>query len=86
MQKGTTQYKCLGEQKSVVVLFNVSKAAQFSVCKVLPACQMRYCANSWKKELHLFMLSCEEKVTSNFCFCFVDEQVVMGNKLLVYIR
>lgn len=30
------------------------------------------------------MLPCEEKVTNDFCF--VDEQVVMGNKLLVYIR
>lgn len=34
--------------------------------------------------LHLCLLSCEERVTNNFCF--VDEQVVMGNKLLVYIR
>lgn len=46
---------------------------------------MRYFANfRWEKQLHLRMLPCEEKVTNDFCF--VDEQVVMGNKLLVYIR
>lgn len=60
------------------------KAAQLTVCQTLHVCQMRCFANSWEKELYLYMLSCEEKVTNNFCF--VDEQVIMGNKLLVYIR
>lgn len=78
MQKGNR------EQKSAQVLFSVCNAVQFTVCRTLCACQMRCFANSWGKELHLSMLSCEENVTHNFCF--VDEQVVMGNKLLVYIR
>lgn len=62
---------------------SVSVKLLYLQCVKLCACQMRCFANNWEKN-SCISVSSEKKVTNDFCF--VDEQVVMGNKLLVYIR